>query len=94
MSIKDGLMRSVRLFKRRQEYNPVAFNFEHIVREYASDPNSPLVGKGRFRASLMLPSLLGIDLKNMGIGDLNALGFYLDILIPFLIIILISFFTP
>ena len=81
------------VIQKETRVQPRGVYFEHIVREYASDPNSPLVGKGRFRASLMLPSLLGIDLKNMGIGDLNALGFYLDILIPFLIIILISFFT-
>jgi solute:Na+ symporter, SSS family len=67
--------------------------FENIVREIPDDPNSPVIGKGRFRVSLIIPTLLGINLKNLGVGDLNAFGFYLDIFMPFLIIILVSFFT-
>jgi len=72
---------------------PKGIFFEQIVREIPDDPHSPVIGKGRFRVSLIFPSLLGINLKNLGVGDLNALGFFLDIFIPFLIIILISFFT-
>ena len=72
---------------------PRGIFFENVVREYPNDPNSPLIGKGRFRVSLLFPAMMGIDLRNFGVGDLNALGFYLDIAMPFLIIILISFFT-
>jgi len=52
-----------------------------------------LVGKGRFRVSLLFPAVLGVNLERLSVGDLNALGFYLDILVPFLIIILVSLFT-
>jgi len=72
---------------------PRGIFFENIVREIPNDPNSPVIGKGRFRVSLIFPALLGFNLNNLGVGDLNAMGFYLDIIVPFLIIILISLFT-
>ena len=72
---------------------PRGIFFENIVREIPRDPNSPLVGKGRFRVSLLFPAVLGVNLERLSVGDLNALGFYLDILVPFLIIILVSLFT-
>jgi solute:Na+ symporter, SSS family len=81
------------LIQKEIKIEPKGVYFENIVREHADDPNSPLIGKGRFRASLYFPGLLGFDLKKFGIGDLNALGFFLDIIFPFLIIIIISYFT-
>jgi SSS family solute:Na+ symporter len=81
------------VIEKEVKIEPRGIFFENVVREYPNDPNSPLIGKGRFRVSLLFPAMLGIDLRNFGVGDLNALGFYLDIAMPFLIIILISFFT-
>ena len=81
------------IIQKEIKIEPRGIFFENIVREIPDDPNSPVIGKGRFRISLIFPSLLGINLQNLGVGDLNAFGFYLDIIIPFLIIIIISFFT-
>jgi len=72
---------------------PRGIFFEEIVREIPHDPQSPLIGRGRFRVSLIFPALLGVKLDRLGVGDLNALGFYLDILMPFLIIFLVSYVT-
>ncbi|MBN2013320.1 hypothetical protein JW960_28575 [candidate division KSB1 bacterium] len=81
------------VIKKEMTIEPRGVYFENIVREFPDDANSPLIGKGRLRISLIFPSLLGINMKNLGVGDLNALGFYLDILVPFLLIIVLSFFT-
>ncbi len=51
------------------------------------------MGKGRLRFSLIFPALLGINLKSLGVGDLNAFGFFLDAIIPFIIIIIVSYMT-
>ncbi len=67
--------------------------FEDVVRENPHDVQSRLIGKGRFRVSLLFPALLGFDFADFSVGDLNALGFYLDIFLPLFIIILISLFT-
>jgi SSS family solute:Na+ symporter len=67
--------------------------FENVVRENPDDPNSPLIGKNRFRTSLLIPAMLGVDLTKMTKGTLISLGYYLDVLIPFLFIIIISRFS-
>jgi solute:Na+ symporter, SSS family len=72
---------------------PRGIFFENIIREHPNDPNSPVIGNGRLRVSLVFPALIGVNLKNLGVGDLNALAIYLDILIPFVIIILVSLVT-
>jgi hypothetical protein len=64
--------------------------FEKVVRENPTDANSPLIGKTRMRTMLLIPSLLGLDLSHLKKADLNALGYYLDIFMPFLILIVIS----
>jgi SSS family solute:Na+ symporter len=73
-------------------YPSTGIFFEEVVRENPTDPNSPLIGKTRMRTMLLIPSLLGLDLSNLKKADLNALGYYLDICMPFLILIVISLF--
>jgi SSS family solute:Na+ symporter len=67
--------------------------FEDVVRENPNDPNSPLMGKNRFRTSLLIPAALGVDFSNWSKGQLISFGYYLDLIIPFLIIFLVSRFT-
>lgn len=72
---------------------PKGIFFENIVRQNPHEPGSAQIGTGRFRVSLLFPALLGIDLKQMSVGDLNAFGFFLDVVIPFLLIIAVSYLT-
>jgi solute:Na+ symporter, SSS family len=85
-SAGQAIIKSVRI-------PPCGVFFEEVVRENPQDPHSPVIGKGRFRVSLLFPAWLGINLGNFSVGDLNALGFYLDIFLPFFLIILVSLFT-
>jgi SSS family solute:Na+ symporter len=48
--------------------------FEDVVRENPDNPNSPLIGKNRFRTSLLFLALLGVDLARMNKGTLISLG--------------------
>jgi SSS family solute:Na+ symporter len=73
-------------------YPSTGIFFEKVVRENPTDPNSPFIGKTRMRTMLLVPALLGFDLSNLKKADLNALGYYLDIFMPFLMLIVISLF--
>jgi Na+/proline symporter len=92
--VKNGVASSVgQIIRKDIKIEPRGIFFEDIVREIPHDPDSPIIGKGRFRVSLFIPALMGFNLRNFSVGDLNALGFYLDIILPFLIIILVSLIT-
>jgi hypothetical protein len=78
--------------KKEITYPSTGIFFEKVVRENPTDPNSPFIGKTRMRTMLLIPALLGFDLSNLKKADLNALGYYLDIFVPFLTLIILSLF--
>ncbi len=69
---------------------PIGVFFETVVRDDSTAPHSALVGQGRFRTSLLLPALLGFDLRHLSKGALLALGYYLDVVIPFLLLCVVT----
>jgi SSS family solute:Na+ symporter len=73
---------------------PTGIFFETVVPDHSTAPNSVLVGRGRFRTSLLIPALLGIDLRHLSKGALIAIGYYLDVVIPFLLLVVVSKLSP
>jgi SSS family solute:Na+ symporter len=64
------------------------------VRSDPADPDSPRIGRGRFHAELWLLSTLGLDLSAWGKAQLVAARFFVDGLLPFVLLFAISAVTP
>jgi hypothetical protein len=73
---------------------PIGVFFETVAREEPADPDSARVGQGRFRTSLLIPALLGIELRYLSKGSLIAMGYYLDVIIPFLLLFVVTKLSP
>ncbi len=67
--------------------------FESVVREDPEDPNSPLIGIGRFEAELWAISWFGVDLTGFKKSQLVALRFFFNAIAPFLILFIVSYMT-
>ncbi|MFO7724528.1 MAG: hypothetical protein R6V45_03180 [Oceanipulchritudo sp.] len=67
--------------------------FEKVVRTDPEDPNSELIGMGRFEAELWVMSLFGIDFTHFKKSQLVAARFLFSAIFPFVLLFLISFFT-
>ncbi len=67
--------------------------FDRIARERPDDPDSRLMGFGRFNAELWILSLLGIDFTHWRKAQLVAARFAFDALFPFVVLILVSYVT-
>ena len=63
-----------------------------IVRQY--DPSLTLQATGNFRADLLVYRLLGMDISKYSDTALQTLGLPPKIVLPFLVMILVSFVTP
>ncbi len=72
---------------------PVGIMFERVARIDPDDPESGMVGLGRFHAELWIMSWFGIDFINWSKAQLVAARFFFDALFPFLLLFLISFIT-
>jgi SSS family solute:Na+ symporter len=67
--------------------------YEKVARQDPIDPNSPLIGLGRFNAELWVVSWFGIDFTGATKAQLMAVRFGFDALFPFVLLFLISAFT-
>ncbi len=67
--------------------------FDTIARENPDDPNSRLIGYGRFNAELWVISLLGFDFSNFNKAQLVTVRFLFAALFPFALLFLLSYFT-
>lgn len=72
---------------------PKGIFFERVARQDPDDPNSEMIGKGRFEAELWVISLFGVDFTNFKKSQLVALRFFFDAFFPFVILFLVSFIT-
>jgi SSS family solute:Na+ symporter len=72
---------------------PTGIYFERVVRTDPANPESPLVGQGRFHAEIWVLSWLGIDFTGRTKAQLVAIRFLFDALFPFLLLFAISAFT-
>jgi len=80
--------------QKRHVIEPTGIFFEQVVRVDPGDPQSPKIGKGRFHAEIWLLSTLGIDVSGWTKAQLVAGRFFVDALLPFVLLILLSFVTP
>ncbi len=67
--------------------------YDRIAREDPKDPNSRLVGYGRFNAELWILSLVGFDFSHFTKAQLVTVRFMFDALFPIVLLILFSYFT-
>lgn len=84
--VGDTIMKKIRV-------EPRGIFFESVARVNPEDPNSPLMGFGRFEAEVWVMSWLGIDFTSWKKSQLVAVRFFFSAFFPFVILFLVSFFT-
>lgn len=67
--------------------------FQNVVRENPSDPASALIGTKRFHTELWILDKVGVPVSSFTASGRNAARFIFDGLFPFLVLILVSWFT-
>jgi hypothetical protein len=72
---------------------PVPVYFERVVRTRVDDANSPLAGRGRLHTELVLLRTLGVDVVSLSPGGRIAGRFFVDALLPILLVIGASLVT-
>jgi SSS family solute:Na+ symporter len=72
---------------------PRGIFYEKVARQDPDNPNSPMIGIGRFEAELWVLSWFGIDFTTFKKSQLVALRFFFDALFPFLVLFVFSFIT-
>lgn len=72
---------------------PYPIFFDKVARENPNDPNSRLLGVGRFNAELWIISWFGFDLSTLTKAQLVALRFIFDAIFPFVIMFVFSFLS-
>jgi Na+/proline symporter len=72
---------------------PSAVYFESVVRVRPDDPQSPLVGRGRFHVELYLLHLAGLDVPRLSPSQRFAARFFFNGVSPFVLLIVISLLT-
>ncbi|MFC1564340.1 sodium:solute symporter [candidate division KSB1 bacterium] len=79
--------------RKQHVMTPVGVFFEQVARVDTSDPDSPKMGLGRFHAEIWILSWFGIDFTDFSKAQLVAARFFFDALFPFVLLVIISFFT-
>ena len=82
------------LITKMRRIQPVPLFFEQWEAVDHAAPDSPLRGRGKFRLWVWCFSGLGADFTRASTGTLEAAGYLADALLPFLILLLVSLFTP
>jgi SSS family solute:Na+ symporter len=72
---------------------PAGIFFESVVRTDPADPQSPKIGRGRFQAEIWLLSGLGLEFARCSKAQLVALRFFVDALLPFVLLFGLSVLT-
>lgn len=70
-----------------------AIYYDSIARQHPANPDSPLIGFGRFHAELWILSGFGIDFSHFTKAQLIATRFAFDALFPLLLLVALSYFT-
>ncbi len=76
--------------RKRYVTEPTGVFFDKVVRADPSDPDSPKIGQGRFHAEIWLLSWFGIDFTRCGKAQLVATRFFVDALLPFVLLFVLS----
>jgi hypothetical protein len=83
----DKIVKAIRL-------EPVPIFFENVVHTDPADLSSPREGRGAFRTENWIVSLFGVDLRHFTPAGLLATRFWFDGLLPFFLLIPLSWLTP
>ncbi len=75
------------------EGRPVSVYFDSVVRTRADDPASPLEGRGRLHTELLILRAVGVDVVNLSPGGRLAGRFFVDGMLPILLILGASLLT-
>ena len=90
----DAFTRSPALTQQvRQDGKLVPVYFESVVREDPADPASASIGGKRFHLELWCLSKVGLDVGGLTASGRNAARFLFDGIFPFIVLILVSWFT-
>ena len=73
---------------------PVAIFFEGVARSSPENPASPLEGMGRFQVEAYLLHLIGFPVRDFNKADLLATRWLVDGLLPFVMLISLSYLLP
>jgi SSS family solute:Na+ symporter len=85
-NIGDSIMKEVRV-------EPKGIFFQKVARVNPEDPNSELIGIGRFEAEIWVMSWFGIDFTKFKKSQLVAVRFFFSAFFPFVLLFLLSMFT-
>ena len=89
--VADGrAQRPGQVIRRLERIPPKPVFFERIYLADTDDPDAPAIGSGRLKVSLVVLDAVGVPLERMSFAALNACGFALDTVCPFLIVIVFS----
>lgn len=72
---------------------PAGIFFEDVVRIDPADPQSPKIGRGRFQAEIWVLSWFGLDFAGRSKAQLVAIRFFVDALLPFVLLFVLSVLT-
>jgi len=72
---------------------PAGIFFEDVIRSDAADPESPKIGRGRFHAEVWVLSWFGINFSGCSKAQLGAIRFFVDALLPFVLLFVLSAVT-
>ncbi|MEN6384567.1 MAG: sodium:solute symporter family protein [Phycisphaerales bacterium] len=72
---------------------PKSIFFDKVALSNPDDDNSPMMGLGRINMELVIAKVIGINLKNMTPSALLTTRYLVDIFLPFLILIPVSYLT-
>ena len=86
MEVGDTIEKEVRI-------EPKGIFFEKVARVNPDDPDSPLIGIGRFEAEIWVMSLFGIDFTEFKKSQLVAARFFFSALFPFVLLFVFSWLT-
>lgn len=79
--------------RKKRVVPPYPIFFDSIARENPNDPNSRLIGYGRFNSELWVISLFGFDFSHFNKAQLVTVRFLFAAIFPFFLLILLSYFT-
>jgi len=93
--VKAGLAGKVgQIITRKRVVSSVPIFFEEKITIRPGDPRSGFQGIGKFRVWIWVFSNLGVDFTRATRSRLEAISFLSDALLPFAVLLLVSFFTP
>jgi SSS family solute:Na+ symporter len=92
--VEAGLADEVgQMISKQRVVPPYPLFFDRIARENPDDPNSRMIGYGRFNAEIWVVSLLGVDFSNFTKAQLVTVRFLFAALFPFFLLFVLSYIT-